>query len=60
MGRWRVPGLFVFVGAAPVGGDTAAAVPNHSPNFVVDQAALPFRMQTLLALTLGYMGGKRG
>lgn len=56
----QVPGLFLFVGATAPGEDMAKAAPNHSPNFVVNEAALPIGMRALLALTLGYMGLEQG
>ena len=51
----QVPGLFVMIGATPPGTDPATAAPNHSPNFFVDEAALPIGVEALLNLTLGYM-----
>ncbi|HMQ42484.1 MAG TPA: amidohydrolase [Paracoccus sp. (in: a-proteobacteria)] len=51
----EVPGLFLFVGATPPDGNLAAAAPNHSPQFVIDEASLLVGMRTLLHLTLDYM-----
>lgn len=51
----QVPGLFLFVGATPPDGDLAAAAPNHSPQFDIDEASLLVGVKTLLHLTLDYM-----
>lgn len=50
-----VPGMFILIGATPEGTDPATAAPNHSPNFVVDEAALPIGVEAILNLTLAYM-----
>ena len=42
-------------GATPPGEDMAAAAPNHSPQFFVDEDSLLIGMRTLLNLTLDYM-----
>jgi amidohydrolase len=54
----KVPGLFFFVGATPVGTDMAKAEPNHSPRFFVDEAVLEVGVRVLSALALDYLGGK--
>lgn len=51
----EVPGMLVFIAATPPGEDMAAAAPNHSPRFVIDEGSLLVGMRTLLNLTLGYM-----
>jgi amidohydrolase len=51
----EVPGLFVFIGATPPGEDMAAAAPNHSPQFFVDEDSLLIGVRSLLNLTFDYM-----
>lgn len=54
----RVPGLHVRLG---VRGESAGAVhPGHSPEFRIDEAALPVGVQTLLAFAHGVFGGGIG
>jgi amidohydrolase len=48
----RVPGLFIFLGVTPTGTDPNTAPANHSPLFVVDEAALPTGITALASLTL--------
>ncbi len=48
----EVPGLYVLIGASE---DPAAAAPNHSPEFLLDEDSLLIGVRTLLNLTLGYM-----
>ena len=48
----RVPGLFIFLGVTPKGVDPATAPANHSPLFIVDEAALPTGVTALASLTL--------
>lgn len=48
----RVPGLFIFLGVTPRGTDPLSAPANHSPLFVVDEAALPTGMTALASLAL--------
>lgn len=51
----RAPGLFVFLGGTPLSQDWHSAAPNHSPRFVVDEAALPVGVRTLAHLALDYL-----
>lgn len=55
----EVPGLFLFLGVTPMG-DVGRAAANHSPRFLVDEAALLTGVRALVHLTLDYMaaGGK--
>jgi amidohydrolase len=53
----KVPGMFFFLGATDPGKDTATAAPNHSPAFVVDDAALAVGARAMTALTLDYLNG---
>jgi len=48
----RVPGLFIFLGVTPRGTDPLTVPANHSPLFVVDEAALPTGMTALASLAL--------
>ncbi|MBC7840854.1 MAG: amidohydrolase [Gemmatimonadaceae bacterium] len=48
----RVPGLFIFLGVTPRGTDPATAPANHSPLFVVDEAALPTGITSLASLAI--------
>ncbi|MGI9245148.1 MAG: amidohydrolase [Steroidobacteraceae bacterium] len=54
----KVPAFFYFIGATPQGQDPVTAPSNHSPRFVVDEAALPQGVRTMLALTLDYLSGR--
>jgi amidohydrolase len=51
----KVPGLFFFLGITPEGGKW---VPNHSPNFYVDERALIVGIRALANLTVDYMASK--
>jgi amidohydrolase len=51
----EVPGMFVFIGATPPDSDLAAAAPNHSPEFFIDEASLLVGVRALLNLTLDYL-----
>jgi amidohydrolase len=51
----KVPGLFFFLGITPEGGKW---VPNHSPNFYVDEKALIVGIRALSNLTVDYMANK--
>jgi amidohydrolase len=48
----RVPGVFLFLGTNPPGVATADAAPNHSPRFVLDEAALEVGVRALAALAV--------
>jgi amidohydrolase len=53
----RVPGFFYFVGITPDGPDVAKAAPNHSPRFMVDEAALIVGTRSLAALAVDFLEG---
>lgn len=54
----QVPGMFFFLGITPPA-QVGKAPQNHSPLFVVDEAALPTGVRALAHLTVDYMtGGK--
>ena len=50
-----VPGLFFFVGVTPDGIDPAAAAPNHSPRFFVDERALVLGVRALAHLACDFL-----
>jgi amidohydrolase len=54
----RVPGLYFFVGITPPGVDAQRAASNHSPEFFLDEAALPVAHDALVRVTLDFLGGK--
>jgi len=43
----------------PKGQDPATAAKNHSPNFFVDEGALPVGVKALVNLTVDYLRGKQ-
>lgn len=51
----EVPGLYVFLGVTPEGQDPAAAAPNHSPDFFVDEKALVVGTRTMSSLALDFL-----
>ncbi|MEZ0471213.1 amidohydrolase [Luteimonas salinilitoris] len=51
----KVPGMYFFVGATPVGEDPAAAPSNHSPQFDVDESALDLGFRAMLQVALDYL-----
>ena len=56
----QVPGFFFFVGATPVGQDAASAPSNHSPQFFLDESALPLGTRAMLQVSLDYLNGVSG
>ena len=55
----KIPGLMVFLGATPPGANVAAAAPNHSPLFSLDESALPVGVRTLANLAVDWLGARR-
>ena len=53
----QVPGLFVFVGVTEPSIDPRKAPTNHSPMFLVDEAALPLALDALVSLAVDYLQG---
>ncbi|NJN50452.1 MAG: amidohydrolase [Gammaproteobacteria bacterium] len=51
----QVPGLFFFLGVRPVSVAAAKAVPNHSPFFDADEAALAGGVRAMANLALDYL-----
>jgi amidohydrolase len=56
----EVPGFFFFVGATPKGVDAGTAPSNHSPQFFLDESALPLGTRALLQISLDYLNGAQG
>ena len=55
----EVPAFYFFVGATPRGQDAATAASNHSPQFFLDESALPLGTRALLQISLDYLNGSR-
>jgi len=53
----RVPGLFFFVGVRPPNVPAEEAIPNHSPKFYADEAALENAVRAMASLAADYAGG---
>ncbi len=54
----QAPGLFVFLGITPPA-QVGKAPQNHSPLFVVDEAALPTGVRALAHLAVDFLSGRR-
>jgi amidohydrolase len=54
----KVPGLFYFVGVTPKDQDTAAAAPNHSPRFHIDESGLLQGARSLAALAVDFLSSR--
>jgi amidohydrolase len=51
----KVPSFFYFVGVTPNDRNAAGAPSNHSPEFYLDEAALPIAVRTLTAIATDYL-----
>ncbi|RMF02199.1 MAG: amidohydrolase [Bacteroidetes bacterium] len=51
----QVPGLFVFLGGMPPEMDPAQAAPHHTPDFYIDEAALPKGVALYANFALDYL-----
>ena len=51
----EIPGMFIFLGARPPAVPKDEAAPNHSPYFVIDEAALKLGVRTLASLALDFL-----
>jgi amidohydrolase len=51
----KAPGLFIFLGGMPKGGDAATVPVNHSPDFFIDESAFSLGVKAMCNLTLDYM-----
>ena len=56
----HAPALFFFVGATPPDRDMKAVASNHSPEFYVDEAALPLGTRAMLQVALDFLGAGEG
>ena len=54
----QVPSVYFFVGSTPVGQDAVHAPSNHSPKFLLDEAALQVGMRSMLQASLDFLGAK--
>jgi amidohydrolase len=55
----KVPGVFFFLGVAPLGADPATIAPNHSPRFAPEESAMPVGVRALASLAVDYLDGGR-
>lgn len=53
----EIPGLFLFLGGMQPGTNSADAPPHHTPDFRVEDEAMPLGIKTLCYLALDYMTG---
>jgi amidohydrolase len=53
----EVPGFYFFVGVTPRGQNAEAAPSNHSPQFFLDESALPLATRAMLQVSLDYLAG---
>ncbi len=51
----EVPGIFYFLGVTPRDRNAAAAPRNHSPQFYLDEAALPLGVRSLASMAVDYL-----
>lgn len=51
----QVPAMFLMLGALPEGASPKNVFPNHSPQFVFNEAALPVGVKVLSALALDFL-----
>ena len=54
----EIPGLFFFIGARPPDVPFERAVPNHSPQFFVDERAMRDGVRVLSNLAVDYLGAQ--
>ena len=54
----KVPGLFYFVCVTPKDQDMAAAAPNHSPRFHIDESGLLQGARSLAALAVDFLSSR--
>ncbi len=51
----KVPSFFFFYGVTPRGSDPVAAPSNHSPEFFLDEAAIPLATRAMTAVAVDYL-----
>ncbi|QEM13594.1 amidohydrolase [Mucilaginibacter rubeus] len=54
----KVPGLFIFLGGMPKGGDPLKAPSHHTPDFYIDESGFGVGVKALCNLTIDYMNNK--
>jgi len=54
----KVPGLFIFLGGMPKGGDSLKAPSHHTPDFYIDESGFALGVKALCNLTIDYMNAK--
>ena len=52
-----VPGLFIFLGGMPKGGDPMKAGPHHTPSFYIDDTGLKLGLNAMANLVMDYGKG---
>jgi amidohydrolase len=52
----KIPGMFVFLGVTPPSDSLKTAAANHSPRFMVDEAALPVGVRAMANLAVDWLG----
>jgi amidohydrolase len=55
----KVPGLFIFLGGMPKGGDPLKAPSHHTPDFFIDESGFTLGVNALSNLALDYMNLKK-
>ncbi|WP_194777228.1 amidohydrolase [Pararhodonellum marinum] len=53
------PGLFIFLGGMPEGGDPITAPSHHTPDFFIDESGFLLGVRALSYLTVDYLGMKQ-
>jgi amidohydrolase len=51
----KVPGLFIFLGGMPKGGDPLKAPSHHTPDFFIDESGFTLGIKALANLAIDYM-----
>ncbi len=51
----KAPGLFIFLGGMPKGGDPKTAPSHHTPDFYIDESGFKLGVKALANLTVDYM-----
>ena len=54
----QVPGMFFFLGINAKGADPEKVAQNHTPQFFVDEGALPTGIRALANLAMDYLTAK--
>ena len=51
----KVPGTYFFIGGQKPGVDLSTVAPHHTPDFYVDDSAIPTGIRSMIGLTLDYI-----